>query len=335
MKTKLFTRSYAGFVTLILFALLLSGCGVSNSAPKDKVTVQLAWFHQIEYTGFYVAAQKGYYTDENIDITLVAGNYDVDPIAELTNGNAQFAISRSVNTIIAKSKGQDVVAIGTVFRKDPFVLVSLKKANIKTPQDLVGKTIGIPTSDPAFIENVQFMAMMKQLKIDTSTIKFVIRDNADPIAIDLQSGKVDADAGLFATNDLITAQIRGLDINTLFYSDYNVGFYANPIITSGAMLKNNPDLVKRFMRATLRGYQYALEHSDEAVADTLKYDAKLDPTLETAQMKAQIPLIDTGDQPIGWMDADVWQNTMDILLQGGFIPAAVDIKSIYTNDYIK
>lgn len=335
MKAKSARVSYVSSVVLVLLAILISSCGGNKaSAPKDKVTMQFAWFHQIEYTGFYVAAEKGYYADENIDINLVAGGYDVDPIAEVLNGNAQFAISRSVNMVIAGSEKQDVVAVGTVFRNDPFVIVSLKEAGIKTPQDLVGKTVGIPTADPSFIENVQFMAMLKQLNVDPTTINFVPRDNADPIATDLQSGKVDADAGLFATNDLVNAQVRGVDVNTIFYSDYGVGFYANPIITSGKLLKENSDLVARFMRATLRGYKYALEHPEEAVADTLKYDPKLDAATQTAQMKAQAPLIDTGNQPIGWMDDDVWQNTADILLAGGFIPSAVDVKLLYTNEFI-
>lgn len=335
MKAKSVRVSYASSVVLILLAILISSCGGGKAnAPKDKVTMQFAWFHQIEYAGFYVAAEKGYYAEENIDINLVAGGYDVDPIAEVLNGNSQFAISRSVNMVIAGSKKQDVVAVGTVFRNDPFVIVSLKEAGIKTPQDLVGKTVGIPTADSSFIENVQFMAMLKQLNVDPTTINFVTRDNADPIATDLQSGKVDADAGLFATNDLVNAQVRGVDVNTIFYSDYGVGFYANPIITSGKLLKENSDLVARFVRATLRGYKYALEHPEEAVADTLKYDPKLDAATQTAQMKAQAPLIDTGNQPIGWMGDDVWQNTADILLAGGFIPSAVDVKSLYTNEFI-
>jgi len=335
MKSKSVTYSYASFVVLVLFTLLISSCGGKASAPKDKVTMQFAWFHQIEYTGFYVAVEKGFYADENIDVTLVAGGYDMDPIAEVIANRAQFGISRSVNMVIARSKGQDIVAIGTVFRKSPWVAVSLKDAGITNPQDLAGKTIGIEMGDPKYIENVQLMALFKKLNVDTSAITYVSRDFADPIANDLQAGIADIDAGLFATNDLVTAQMRGMDVNTIYYSDYGVDFYANLIFAKGLFITENPDLTARFVRATLRGYQYALENPDEAVAATLKYDEKLDAKVQAAQMKAQIPLIDTGDQPISWMDENVWQNTVDILLAGGFIPSKVDVASLYTNKFIK
>jgi NitT/TauT family transport system substrate-binding protein len=333
MITKLSIR---WFSAVVLLAVLISGCGGGQaSAPKDQVTIQFAWFHQIEYTGFYIAVEKGYYAEENMDVKLVAGGYDVNAITSVMDGTAQFGISRGTNMTVARSKGQDVVAVGTIFRKSPWVAVSLKKTGIVKPEDFAGKTIGIETGDPDYIENVQFLALLKKLNIDTSEIKYMSRDFADPIANDLKAGKADVDAGLFATNDLVTAQMRGDEVNTIYYSDYGVDIYANLIFANGDFLKKNPDLAKRFMRATLRGYKYALEHPDEAVAAALKYDEKLDATVQAAQMKAQIPLIDTGDQPIGWMDESVWQNTVDVLLEGGFIASAVDAKSLFTNEFIK
>lgn len=323
-------------ILVVVMALFMSACGSGNPfKANDKVTVQLAWFHQIEYTGFYIAAEKGFYADENIDVTLTAGGYDTNPIAEVTEGRAQFGISRGVNMVIAKSEGQDLQAVATIFRKSPWVAVSLQEAGIVAPEDMAGKTIGIETGDPNYIENIQLAAMFKKLNVDTSTITYVARDFADPIANDLQTNLTDADAGLFSTNDLVTAQMRGLNVNTIYYSDYGIDFYANLIFTNRSFLQENPDLTQRFMRATLRGYQYALENPDEAVEATLKYEPTLDTAVQAAQMTAQIPLIDTGDNPIGWMDENVWQSTVDILLEGGFIPSAVDTKSLYTNDFIK
>lgn len=332
MKTKLSVR---WFSVLVLLAVLISGCGGGKaSAPKDKVTMQFAWLHTTEYAGFYLAVEKGYYADENLDVKLVAGGYGIDSVKEVTENRAQFGISRGTNMVVARSKGQDVIAVSTIFRKSPWFLGSLKEAGITTPQDLEGKTVGIETGDPNYIENVQLMAMLKNLNVDTSKIKFVARDFADPIVNDLQSGKTNVDAAMFGTEDPVKAQLRGVELNAIYYSDYGMDSYANLIFANGDFIKKNPDLTARFVRATLRGYQYALGHADEAVTATLKYDPKLDAKTETGMMKAEIPVIDTGDQPIGWMDANVWQNTADILLAGGFIPSAVDVKSLFTNEFI-
>jgi ABC-type nitrate/sulfonate/bicarbonate transport system substrate-binding protein len=316
-------------ILIVIMALFMNACGA-----KDKVTMQFSWLHQIEYTGFYVAAEKGYYADENIDITLLQGGPTIDPMIEVTEGRVQFGLTRGASLVSADSAGKDVLAIGTVFRKDPLVIMSLTKNNITTPQDLAGKTVGIENGDLNNFREIQFVALMKKLNVDINTMTFVSRDFVNPLG-ELQAGKTEAITGLFATNDLVTAKMQGADVTAIYYSDYGVGFYANSIFATNPFLKKNPDLAKRFMRATLRGYQYALENPDEAVAATLKYDPKLDATVQAAQMTAQTPLIDTGDQPIGWMDADVWQSTMDILLEGGFIPSAVDIKSLYTNDFMK
>jgi len=340
MKSKLLNSSHTSLLLFTFFAMIFSGCGVKTAAepqavaPKDKVTMQFGWLHQIEYTGFHLAAEKGFYDEENIEITLVPGGPGMDPLVELAEGRAQFGLSRGASLVTAKAAGQDVLAIGTVFRKDPLFIMSLTKNHITTPQDLTGKTIAVNLGDINNFREIQFVAMMDTLGIDTSTMKFVVVDNANPLG-QLQSGGADAITGLFATNDLVTARMEGGDVAAIYYNDYGVAFYVNAIFGNSKFVEQNPDLTRRFMRATLRGYQYALEHPEEAVAATLKYDETLDAEIQAAQMAAQIPLIDTGDQPIGWMDEQVWQSTVDILMNSGFIPSAIDVQSLYTNKFIK
>ena len=318
-------------ILVVILTVFISACG---GGTKDKVTMQFSWLHQIEYTGFYLAAEKGFYAEENIDITLLPGGPGIDPMLEVTEGRAQFGLTRGASLVKERAAGQDVLAIGTVFRTDPLVIMSLADSNISTPQDLAGKTVGIENGDLNNFREIQFIAMMKKLGVDINSITFVARDFQDPLG-ELQTKGTDAITGLFATNDLVTANLKGGGVNAIYYSDYGVGFYANAIFATNPFLNENPDLARRFMRATLRGYQYALEHTDEAVAATLKYDETLDAAIQTEQMKAQIPLIDTGDQPIGWMNADVWQNTVDILLDAGFIPSTMDVETLFTNDYMK
>jgi ABC-type nitrate/sulfonate/bicarbonate transport system substrate-binding protein len=154
-------------------------------------------------------------------------------------------------------------------------------------------------------------------------------------ANELLSGRMQAASSFFSTNEPVQAELDGYEVVSLFYSDYGVTIYANPIFTSGQLIREQPDLVERFVRATLKGYQYAIEHPDEAAELALKYDESLDVTFQSATMRAEIPLIDTGDVPIGWMDAEVWQNTADILVEQGILSSPVDLDALYTTEFVE
>lgn len=334
MKTKLFERSYASFVVLILLALLISGCGGKASAPKDKVTVQLSWFHSAEFIGFYVADQLGYYAEENLDVTTVIGGPDVNPAASVVEGGSQFGITSGDYIIRAQSAGQDLIAISSIFRKSSLVVMALTTSGITTPQDLAGKTVGVISPGLDTTWDIQFIAMLKKLGIDPNSMTFVPNEKYHG-AGDLLSGRMDASSSNFSTNEPIQAKIDGEDIVSIYYRDYGVEFYNNIIFTKAQLVSDNPDLVQRFIRATLRGYQYAIEHPKEAAAFTIKYDANLDVAFQQATIEAQIPLIDTGDAPLGWMDEDIWTNTQAILLDQGYITSTVDLTKVYTNKFIK
>src|SRR5690606_1218656 len=102
---------------VVVAALFLSACG-STAAPAepDKVTVQLSWFHGVEYAGFYTAIEKGYYAEVNIEVTLNAGGPEINPLAEVESGNALFGIGQGDSLITARANGQNFVAVATIFK---------------------------------------------------------------------------------------------------------------------------------------------------------------------------------------------------------------------------
>ena len=114
-----------------LMAILISACGSQPTpvVPADKVTIQLSWFHGVEYAGFYTAVEKGYYKEENIEIVLNPGGPEINPIDEVQNGKAQFGITSGDSLIIAKTNQQNFVSVATIFRKNPLTITSLKKDN--------------------------------------------------------------------------------------------------------------------------------------------------------------------------------------------------------------
>jgi ABC-type nitrate/sulfonate/bicarbonate transport system substrate-binding protein len=340
MNSRFFSGSRSIPILFTLLAMMVSGCGAgkvetpTTVAPKDKVNVQLSWFHSAEFIGFYTADQLGYYNEENLDVTLTAGSPETDPVALVASNAAQFGVASGDALIQAKTKGQDLVAVSSIFRKSPLIIMALTDKQINTPQDLVGKTVGVISTNLDTTWDIQFVAMLKKLKIDPSDMTFVLNEKYHG-AEDLLSGRMDASSGAFSTNELVQAKVDGQAVTSIYYRDYGVEFYNNTIFTNAATVSSDPGLVARFVRATLRGYQYAIEHPQEAAAFTVKYDPELNVELQQATIEAQIPLIDTGDAPIGWMDEDIWVNTQEILLDQGYIAEPVDIPQIYTNDFIK
>lgn len=325
------------FILIMLAVIFLVGCQPASpaaSSEPDKITVQFSWFHTAEFAGFYVADQKGYYAEENLDVTLVPGGPTVDPVEEVVSGQADFGTVAGDHIIRAQLAGQDVVAVASIFQHSPLVVMTLADSGIQNPYDLIGKTVGVisPAMDTTW--DIQFLAMLDRLDIDPAEISFVTNESFHG-ADDLLSDRMDAASGYFWTNEPVQAQLEGHDVVSLFYSDYGVEIYANAIFTTDSFIQEQPDLVERFVRATRKGYQYALEHPEEAGKLALEYDDSLDPEFQAETMRAQVPLIDTGDVPIGWMKDSIWQSTLDVLLEQEIIASSVEVDTLYTNQFIE
>jgi ABC-type nitrate/sulfonate/bicarbonate transport system substrate-binding protein len=330
MNSKFF---YTIGILVIIMTLFVSACGNLSAGPADKVTVQLSWFHGVEYAGFYSAVEKGYYAQENIEVTLKPGGPEINPIDEVQNGNAQFGIVSGDSLIIAKTNQQNLVAVATIFRNNPLAITSLSKDNIKKPEDLVGKTIGTYSEDLSDYFDLPFQAFISRAGLDRESMKFVVFEDFQG-ANDIKAGRMNAMSSMFATDQSVMTRQAGDEINFIYYKDYGVDLYINPIVVTEEYKQSDPDLITRFIRATLKGYQYAIENTEEAAGFAVKYDSSLDLIYQQEVMKAQVPFIDTGDAPIGSMDEDVWNTTQEILQEFGFISTPIDINTIYTNEFI-
>ncbi len=327
----------AVLLTAILFSASACGTSTSNTEPTqpvvlEKVTVQLSWFHDPEFAGFYTAIEKGYYAEEGLEVTLVPGGPGADPIKEVLEGRAQFGVDPANAIISYRAKGDEIVAISCIYKENPFLIMSLPESGIKTPQDLVGKTVSVQTPDASSDQDALFLAMLKRMGIDKSSINFVATENYNG-ADELTSGHSQA-AAAFLTNQPVQAKLAGQEVNIMLYKDYGVPFYANLITTSQKLIDEKPEMVQKFIRATLRGYQYAIENTQEAANYAHKYNEQGNPQYELAAIQAMIPLIDNGVGAIGEMDENVWQSTLDIMNEFKLISGSVDLNSIYTNQFV-
>lgn len=322
----------AGFF-IIFTMIFMNGCGQATTTTPDNVNVQLSWFHGVEYAGFYAAIENGYYAEENINVNLTAGGPEINPIDEVESGKSQFGITSGDSIIIAKTNQQNFVSVATIFKENPLAITSLAKDNIQKPDDLVGKTIGTYSLDLSNFFDLPFLALLSRTGLERDSMNYALIEDFQG-ANEIKAGNMDAMSGMFATDQQVMAEDAGDELNFIYYKDYGYDVYINTIFTTETFKNSNPDLVRRFIKATMKGYQYALENTEKAAALAVKYDETLDLAYQQKVMKAQVPFINPGSGSIGTMDETVWNATQEILLEFNLISNPIDLSTIYTNEFV-
>ena len=313
------------FRTLASIVLLVS-ITLCATARADSVTVRLKWLNQAQFAGFYVAQEKGYYKSEGLDVNIQPGGPDFPAVQMVAGGNEQFGVTGADQILIARSKGVPVVALAVIYRRNPFVLFSLAKSGIKSPADYVGKKVGVKIGGN---EELIYRAVLAKAKIDKSALTEV------PVKFDmtpLLTGSVDVWPG-YLINEVLAAKEKGFDVNIVDPSDYGIDLYADTLFTTETVLKQKPDVVRKFVAATLQGWSTAIAAPEEAAKITVKYGDKLNYDHELAMMKASAPLLKPDSKPVGFMDEAGWSSAQKLLLAAQFQKQAVDVAKAFTTKF--
>ena len=297
---------------MVAFAAVSCG-GTGNAQVQDNVSVQLQWFHQAQFAGYYAADVNGHYETQGIGVELLRfPGVGADVIDIVLDGGADFGTASAGNILLAKDQGKPVVAIATIFRRDPFVFLSLEGSEIKRPHDFVGRTVRVRQDSAG--ESI-LRSMLERTGLSIDDVDCVFPDTDMSLFLD---GGVDVWAG-YLTSQVIELEELGVGFNIILPSDYGIREYRDTIFTSERLIEEDPDLVARFLRATLEGWRWAVGHPTVAGSLALSFDASLDEATQSAQMIAMIPLIHTGEDELGWMDQAVWHNMAERLSADGLI----------------
>jgi PAS domain S-box-containing protein len=251
----------AGLAVLAALLLCFAGAGPALAAgdarQPERVTLQLKWLHQFQFAGYYAARAKGFYSAEGLEVTIREGGPDRPVVDLVLGGGAQFGIGDS-ELLINRIKGQPVVALAAIFQHSPYVIMSRQDRHIRTPSDLVGRKLMLSEGQGA----IQLRAMFKREGIDPKLVNIVPQSwSLD----DLISGKVDA-VSAYASVEPALLRARGVEPATLRSLDYGVDFYGDIVFATEAEVAQNPGRVAAFLRATRKGWDYALNHEAELAA---------------------------------------------------------------------
>lgn len=234
-------------VLLILLFLLLS----AYSKPQLKdISVQLKWKHNFEYVGFYMAIEKGYYKEAGLNVEL-------KELDSNTKRDANYNVLRSAS-LIDISKGEDIVYLFAIYQSNPLVLLADKSSNIKTIKDIKNRKImGTKTQ----LQDASLASLLAIEDIKEDEVEFV-KPSFD--VSDLLNGKTDLMIA-FVSNEPFTLKELGGTPIIFDAKDYGFDFYNNIVSTTREYLLNNPDEVRKFKQATIKGYEYAFSRLGESI----------------------------------------------------------------------
>ena len=314
------------FMILVMAIPFWTGCSKEDPPkPPDKVSVQLKWLHQPQFAGLYAADQEGFFAEENMEVTLAPGGVKVDEVEQVVSGKMNFGVIAAQAVLAEIANGKDIKALAVIFRRNPSVYFALKDSGIINPRQFVGRKVLV------FPTDYIFPALLTKMGIGMDQIETV------PPTFNLApffDRKVDVWTG-YLTNQVVTARQKGHKLNIFFPDDYGIHTYSDTIIATNKLIRENPDLVERFLRATMKGWKWAIENPEKAAVMSLKYNPELIPERQIAEMEASIPLVHTGEDQIGWMKSKVWQGMHDMLIDQGVLSKPVELNRVYTLTFLE
>jgi diguanylate cyclase (GGDEF)-like protein/PAS domain S-box-containing protein len=301
-------------VARLWWALLCLAWAISGSVARadDRVVdLQLRWHHQFQFAGYYAAVEKGFYQEEGLEVRLHAGDAQHQPITEVLAGRVQYAQSNS-EVLQQRLLGQPFVALAAIFQHSPSVLLTLEKAHLEAPQDLVGKTVMLLNVR----DDADFLTMFLNEGIALAGVNIVPSSyNFD----DLVTGKADA-INAYLTNEPYHLQQQKIPYKVIDPSHYGVNFYSDILFTTEAEIRDHPNRVQALRRATLKGWRYAMDHPDEII-ELLLNKYRVEKSREHLQFEANEmrKLVVPDLIEIGHMNPWRWQHMAETFVKAGLV----------------
>jgi len=331
----------------IVAIIVIQGC--SNEAEQTEVTISTSQSVKSEakpvtktqisvrfpipvveagQTPFYVALDKGYYKAEGLDVQFEMGSRELNPVKMVAAGKDTFGVLGGPDTLlVARTKGHPLKAVAILHRNSNFPsLITLKSSGLTTIEQLQDKKIGffyghISTD---VIRNLLHKNNIKYTEVD---VGFDYNQ--------LISGQIDAEWAFTVTAGL-ELPAKGVEINIISPADYGIVTHGYTLFATDQTVKEKPELVQRFLRATLRGVEDMVGNPDEAVKSLLSRGPNLKHDLSLKRLKTYIAVTSNSDEyPSGYMDQDMFQSTYDRLREENVIKKELDVSEAYTTEFLK
>jgi NitT/TauT family transport system substrate-binding protein len=291
----------------------LAGPATAADKPLRKTTLMLNWYPYGEHAAFYYGVQKGFFKDAGIDLAIQPGGGSTQTVQAVAAGKVDFGYADTPALLRTIASGADVKSIGVFLQTTPAALQFFADKNIKSIQDMKGKSVAGSPGDAAY---ETLIAVLEANHMAPDSIE---RRNVDPAGklTAVISGRADSLAGFYNDQSPTIEAKTGKKMEQIRYSDHGVNFFSTGMLTTDDMLKKDPALAKAFMHAAIKSWEEALKHPADAVDAESKMAENAPPKdVLMKQFELTTKLLHTArtkSMPPGVNDAEDWKTTIAVV----------------------
>lgn len=320
----------------LVFTLILSACAAEedNSSKTEeeleKTTVILDWTPNTNHTGLYVALENGYYEEEGLDVNIIQPSEGSSNVLIATN-QGDFGVSYQEDLTYAVSTDDPlpITAIAAIIQENTSGFGSIKDKNIESPKDFEGKTYGGwgSPSEKAILKTV-----MEAEGANFDEVSIIDVGESDFLA---STSPIDI-VWMFEGWTAIEAELQGIELNYTAVKDLNenLNYYTPILTTNNKIIDEDPEKVEKFLRATAKGYEFTIENPEEAAYILLEHAPELEVELVLKSQEFLSPEYSKGTDQWGMMEATVWENYTNFLIEHDLLENKINLEDVWTNEFL-
>lgn len=300
-----------------------------SSAELRKVRLGVGYIPDVQFAPFYVAQHKGYFADEGLEVEIEYG-FENDFVALAAQGEREFAVASGDQVILARAQGLPITYVMKWYQRYPVALVTPADTGITELDDLTGKKVGLPGFFGASF--VGWKALIYAAELDENAIK--VEDIGFTQVAAVQQGLVDA-AMIYIANEPNQLRSQGIEVNVIEISDY-IDLVSNGLVVGDKLMADDPDLVQRMVRASLRGLKDTLDNPDDAFAIVRQVIPEItDEKAPTQRKVLEDSLKLWQSDKLGESSPEAWQASVDFMGKTGLLEKTVEADTLFTNKFVE
>lgn len=306
----------------------------ANAQELTKVTVRLAFSYNGHRSPYLLGIDQGFYKEAGLDVEVLEGKGVTSSMQLVANQQDTFAIVDPPSLMLGVAQGMPIKTVAQIYQTSPNALISWDEFDIKSPADLKGKKIATLQGDTT---TTMLYALLAKNNVDTSSVQIIASDGGTRNQTFLAK-RTEAITGFSNDSYIGFSDTTGGSVRQFTYASFGVDTMGDGIVAHTDTIEKSPDLVRKFVQASLRAYAYALEHPEESIKSLVKRAENRKFEVEVEKLKATGVLLHApgdADGKVGMSVKERWESAQSLMKEfGGLNTTVDDVTSYYTNEFI-